>query len=258
MVEPEELVAALVTLLSGGPLRGTTVLINAGPTREPLDPVRFLSNRSSGRMGFALAEEAARRGARVLLVAGPVDLPTPPAVAERRDVETAEQMRDQVYRLAPEADLVILTAAVADFRPAQRQAQKIKKDDDPQSGLELRLERTPDVLAGLSEVAPQALRVGFAAETERLEQHAREKLARKRVHYLVANDVSRADIGFGSESNEVTVYGADGSARHLERRPNREIAGLLLDLFSEALAARPAGATRGDAGRGGTPAAGAP
>ncbi len=234
MVEPEEIVEGIADLYRG-PLEGRTVVIDAGPTREPLDPVRYLGNRSSGKMGFCLAAEAARRGARVILVSGPVALPTPPRV-ERIDVETAIEMRDEVYRLAPEADLVILTAAVADFRPKRPREQKIKKDglgDD--ADLVIELEPTPDILAGLPEVAPMALRVGFAAETERLEEHARAKLERKRVDFLVANDVSRSDIGFGSDFNQVKVLSAAGDVHELARCPKEELAAALLDLFTPAL-----------------------
>ena len=243
MVEPEEIVSGIAGLLSKGPLAGRTVLINAGPTREPIDPVRFLSNHSSGRMGFALAAEAARRGARVQLVAGPVQLTTPRGV-ERVDVTTAVEMRDAVYRLAPSADVAILCAAVGDYRPESVSEHKIKKrassadsntKDDKQSDLVVRLVENPDILAGLHEVAPDAIRVGFAAETRDLEQHAQAKLERKRVHFLVANDVSRSDIGFGSDQNEVLVLKDDGSQVRLEKQSKRELAGRLLDLFSAEL-----------------------
>jgi phosphopantothenoylcysteine decarboxylase/phosphopantothenate--cysteine ligase len=218
----------------GGDLAGRTVLVTAGPTHEPIDPVRFLSNRSSGKMGFALAAAAGRRGARVLLVAGPVTLPTPPGV-ERVDVVTAEEMADAVRRLAPTADLVVMAAAVADFRPRQAAASKLKKEDGVPR---LELEESPDILAEVALLAPRAVRVGFAAETEELERHARDKLVRKACDFLVANDVSRPDIAFGQEANEVTVFRRDGDPVFLSRRPKHRLAADLLDLFSAALSRR--------------------
>lgn len=213
-------------------LTGRKVLITAGPTFEPLDPVRFLGNRSSGKMGFALAAEAARRGADVTLVAGPVALATPPGVA-RVDVATAAEMAAAVAAHAPAAHLVVMAAAVADFRPRQAAPTKIKKEQGVPT---LELEPTPDILAGLRDLAPGAVLVGFAAETGDLETHARAKLERKRADFLVANDVSRSDIAFGSEANEVTVFRRAGEPLVLARAPKPEIAAALLDLFAEALA----------------------
>ncbi len=217
-----------------GELAERTVLVTAGPTHEPIDPVRFLGNRSSGKMGFTLAEEAARRGARVVLVAGPVALPTPAGV-ERVDVETASEMADAVRRHAPAADLVVMAAAVADFRPRQAAAAKLKKEDGVPR---LELAENPDILAEAALLAPRAVRVGFAAETEELERRARDKLVRKACDFLVANDVSRSDIAFGQEANEVTVFRRDGDPVFLSRRPKRRLAADLLDLFSAALARR--------------------
>jgi phosphopantothenoylcysteine decarboxylase/phosphopantothenate--cysteine ligase len=216
------------------PLAGRRVLVTAGPTHEPLDPVRFLGNRSSGRMGFALAAEAARRGARVVLVAGPVELPTPAGV-ERIDVETAAEMEKAVARAAPAADLVVMAAAVADFRPRAAAPQKLKKERGIPA---LELEPTADILSGLRDLAPGAVLVGFAAETEDLEGNARGKLQRKRADFLVANDVSRPDIAFGAEANEVTVYRREGAPVFFPREEKGPLAGRLLDLFSTALAGR--------------------
>ncbi len=244
MAEPAEIAAAVESVLRAGGrapgpaaagagerLAGRTVLVSAGPTREPLDPVRFLSSRSTGRMGFALAEAAAAAGARTLLVSGPVELPTPAGV-ERRDVVTAEEMREAVYRLAPEADLVVMAAAVADFRPRAASAEKIKK----RSGLRtLELELNPDILAGLAAVAPRALRVGFAAETGALEAEALRKLEEKAIDLVVVNDVSRSDVGFASADNEVTVFGRRGERRSYGKQPKRELAARLVELFAEAL-----------------------
>jgi len=242
MADPEAIAAAVLAAASAAdassalpletPLAGRSVLVTAGPTHEPLDPVRFLGNRSSGKMGFALAAEAARRGARVTLVAGPVSLATPAGVA-RIDVETAAQMERAVAREAPGADLVVMTAAIADFRPRTVAAGKIKKEEGVPA---VELEPTPDILAGLRDLAPRAVSVGFAAETEGLEAHARAKLERKRADFLVANDVSRRDIAFGADANEVTVFRRDGPPVFFRRQPKGELAGRLLDLFATALA----------------------
>ena len=256
MAEPEAIVREIEEAARGGRrLGGLRVLVTAGPTQEPLDPVRYLGNRSSGRMGFSLAEEAARRGAAVTLVAGPVALPTPPGV-RRIDVRTAREMEQAVQGEAPAADLVIMTAAVADFRPRRVAGEKIKRSRLPAAGLTLELEENPDILAGLgrSQSRPTgAVLVGFAAETADLEANARAKLAAKGADFLVANDVSRRDIAFGSDANEVTVYRRQGPPVFLARRPKAELSGALLDLFAEALRER---------GRlpelAGSPAAGAP
>jgi phosphopantothenoylcysteine decarboxylase/phosphopantothenate--cysteine ligase len=221
----------------GGSLSGLTVLVSAGPTFEPLDPVRFLGNRSSGRMGFALAAEAARRGARVVLIAGPVHLATPSGV-ERIDVTTGREMEAAMRARAAQADLVIMTAAVSDFRPARPARSKIKKEQGVPGVPNIELELNPDILAGLRGMAPRAVTVGFAAETEDLERRAQAKLERKSVDFLVANDVSRKDIAFDSLANEVTVFRRDGEPVFLPRRPKAELAGALLDLFAVRLASR--------------------
>jgi phosphopantothenoylcysteine decarboxylase/phosphopantothenate--cysteine ligase len=237
MAEPEEIAAAIEAIEAtagivgspgAGALAGKNVLVTAGPTHEPIDPVRFLGNRSSGRMGFALAAEAARRGAAVTLVAGPVEIPTPPGRVTRIDVTTAQEMEGAVREHAPAADLVLMAAAVADFRPRSAAPEKIKKEGGVPT---LELEATPDILAGLRSLSPRAVVVGFAAETTNVDAHARAKLARKGVDFLVANDVSRRDIAFGSEANEVTVYRQEGAPVFLSRRPKRELAADLLDLF---------------------------
>jgi phosphopantothenoylcysteine decarboxylase/phosphopantothenate--cysteine ligase len=233
MADVPDLVGAVESALARGELAERTFLVTAGPTFEPLDPVRFLGNRSSGRMGFAIAAEAARRGARVRLVAGPVALETPRGV-ERVDVETAREMESAVAALAADADVVVMAAAVADFRPDRASGEKLKKlDGVPQ----VALVRNPDILSRLSELAPRALRVGFAAETQALEREARRKLEEKDAHLMVANDVSRPDIGFGSEDNEVTVYCRSGRTTHLGKRPKTELARELVDLFASQLAA---------------------
>jgi phosphopantothenoylcysteine decarboxylase/phosphopantothenate--cysteine ligase len=235
MAEPEAIAEAVLRRVRR-PLDfvGARFVVSAGPTQEPIDPVRYLGNRSTGKMGFAIAAEAARRGAEVTLVAGPVALATPTGV-RRRDVTTALEMQAAMHAEVVTADVIVMTAAVADFRVAAPAEQKIKKDQGPPS---LELVANPDILAGLRDHAPQALIVGFAAETEQLEAHALAKLARKRIDLLVANDVSRRDIGFGAESNEVRLFGADGSRELLTKREKSALAGDLLDRVRTRLASR--------------------
>lgn len=230
MSEPDEIVQAASALFSRS-LAGRTVLVTAGPTREALDPVRFLSNRSSGRMGYALAAEAAWRGARTILVSGPVDLPAPAAV-ERVAVDSAHQMYEAVAARAADADVVIMAAAVADFRPAEPAATKIKKGG---AGRSLSLEPTRDILASLADLAPRALRVGFAAETGDPVAEGRRKLAEKRADLIVANDVGRSDIGFGSDYNEVVVITHDDEPQLLARASKRELAATLMDRIEREL-----------------------
>jgi len=231
MAEPEEIARVIEAAGGGGPLAGRTVLVTAGPTHEPVDPVRFLGNRSSGQMGFALAAEAARRGARTVLVAGPVALAAPPGVI-RINVTTAREMERAVHEHAPAADLIVMAAAVADFRPRRAADRKIKKEQGLPA---IELEENPDILAGLRAIVPGAVLVGFAAETDDLERNARTKLARKGADFLVANDVSRPDIAFGSGDNEVTVYRPEGEPVFLSRRPKPELAASLFDLFAARL-----------------------
>jgi len=217
------------------PWRDLRVLVSAGPTYEDIDPVRFIGNRSSGRMGFAIAAAAARRGARVQLVAGPVHLPTPDGV-QRIDVRSAAQMRAAVVAALP-FDVYIGAAAVADFTPARVADRKLKKGAD-EAGLRLDLVRTPDILAEVAAHVPRPrLVIGFAAETHDLDRHARDKLARKRVDLVVANRVGVAGSGFESEDNAVIVHGP-GFERALGPAPKTQLAEDLLDLAAEQLAAR--------------------
>lgn len=232
MAEPEAIVSALVQSLEPvTSLAGRTVLVSAGPTRETIDPVRFFSNRSSGKMGFALAAEAARRGASTHLVAGPVSLTTPAGV-QRHDVGSAAEMAAKMNVLAPDADLIIMAAAVSDFAPRSVATEKLKKADGPPR---LDFVPTADILAGLAKLAPQAVRVGFAAETEELESRARQKLREKEVDFLIANDVSRSDIGFASDNNEVTVWTKDDEPVALPLQSKRELASKLMELFAHRL-----------------------
>jgi len=239
LADPAEIAGAVehhLAASAGGPLAGRRVLISAGPTREAIDPVRFICNRSSGKMGFALAAEAARRGAEVVLVAGPVALATPPGV-ERIDVTTALEMRDAVYERAPASDVVVMTAAVADFRPRSPAREKLKKELGPPR---IEFDPNPDILQGLPDIAPDALLVGFAAETDLGEEQIHRKLERKGCHLLVANDVSRSDIGFGADANEVIVYRREGEPVAIGRRPKPALAGELIEIFQNALEERAA------------------
>ncbi|MGB7599545.1 MAG: bifunctional phosphopantothenoylcysteine decarboxylase/phosphopantothenate--cysteine ligase CoaBC [Candidatus Sulfotelmatobacter sp.] len=198
------LAAVLESLGAEQDLSDETVLISAGPTREKIDPARYLTNRSSGRMGYAVAEAALRRGAHVLLVSGPTSL-TPPAAAEITRVESAEQMRDAVLRLLPQSTIVIKTAAVSDYRAKSESAQKIKR----KGPLTLELEPTTDILKEISLRKQSQIVVGFAAETENVLENARQKLGAKQLDAIVVNDVSREGIGFDSDRNQVTIITRD-------------------------------------------------
>ena len=201
LAENETIVAAVMEALGASQdLSGETVLITAGPTREKIDPVRYLTNRSSGRMGYALAEAASRRGARVLLVTGPTSL-TPPGAAEVTRVESAEEMRDAVLKLFPEATVAIMTAAVSDYRPDSVASQKLKRS----GAMTLELQPTADILVELSLQKKSQILIGFAAETENVLENARRKLVSKSLDAIVVNDVSREGVGFDSDRNAVTI-----------------------------------------------------
>jgi phosphopantothenoylcysteine decarboxylase/phosphopantothenate--cysteine ligase len=206
-------------------LTGQVVLVTAGPTREPLDPVRFLSNRSSGRMGYAMAEAAADRGARVILVSGPTGLRTPSSV-DVIHVETADDMYRAVLAKLPLAHVVIKAAAVADYRPQQRADRKIKKDH---AVSQIVLERTQDILAEVGKRKGNRILVGFAAETDDLVTNAREKLQRKNVDLMVANDVTQPGAGFDVETNVVQVLDATGGVETLPLLSKRDVADRILD-----------------------------
>lgn len=201
----ESIVAALMQALGASQdLAGETVLITAGPTREKIDPVRYITNRSSGRMGHALTEAALRRGARVLLVTGPTSI-VPPNAAEVTRIETADQMRAAVLQLFSQATIVIKTAAVSDYRPKAAAIQKLKRSGP----MSLELEPTTDILAELSAKKSTQLIIGFAAETENVLENARKKLAKKSLDAIVVNDVSRDGVGFDSDRNAVTILTQD-------------------------------------------------
>jgi phosphopantothenoylcysteine decarboxylase/phosphopantothenate--cysteine ligase len=229
MVEPQEIVSRLLNeQLSSvaGLLEGLQVLLTAGPTREPIDPVRYISNRSSGKMGFALAQAAAAAGAQVTLVAGPVHLRTPSNV-ERIDVETAAEMHDAAMSRAPGTDIYIGAAAISDYRPAMIEQQKIKKQSDT---LHLDLVKSKDLLAEIAALRPGPFTVGFAAETERLEEYARGKLTDKNLDMIVANLVGN-NLCFDQDDNGVLVLWSGGS-QEIVRMPKTELAGRLIALVA--------------------------
>lgn len=233
------LLEAVENALSSRPsdLDGKTVVVSAGPTREPIDPVRCITNRSSGRMGYAVAAAAARRGASVVLVSGPTALDCP-AGCRRVDVETAAQMATEMEKAATAADVVVMVAAVADYTPATVAGNKIKKKGEK---LELTLERTTDVLSSLSSLPGSRILVGFAAETENLVEHAREKLVRKGLDLIVANDVSAANQGFDVPTNAAVL---------IDRSGNQEVTGLLTkEALAERIVDRVVGLVEGASGR---------
>jgi phosphopantothenoylcysteine decarboxylase/phosphopantothenate--cysteine ligase len=225
MIEAGDIAAACAQLLGPRDWAGRRVVVTAGPTHEPIDPVRFLGNRSTGKMGFAIAARAARRGAEVTLIAGPTSLPTPSGVT-RVDVETALQMREATLARVGGAALVVMTAAVADYRPATAATEKLKKDALGESPA-LALTQNPDILRELAGRAPVV--VGFAAETEDVERHAAEKLRDKGCDLIVANDVSERGSGFGSDTNRVVLLGRDGSVERLPQLAKDDVADRILD-----------------------------
>ena len=210
-------------------LAGQTVLVTAGPTVEDLDPVRFLSNRSSGKMGYALADAAARRGAHVILVSGPTDLGVPEGV-DWVPVRATEEMRSAVRDRAREANIVIMAAAVADYRPAAAHSQKLKRGEER---LTLELEPTPDILAELGREKGSRILVGFAAETSNLAENARGKLARKGADMIVANDVTQEGAGFDTDTNIVTLFLRDGREILLPKLSKFDVANRILDQVLE-------------------------
>ena len=237
LAEPADIVAAAAEVLApSGSVSGKTVIVTAGPTREALDPVRFIGNRSSGKMGYALAVAAKTRGARVTLVSGPTELPLPGGIEVIR-VTSAAEMREAVVSRALQADVVIMAAAVADFAPARAADQKIHKTEDT---LTLTLARTPDILADLSRLRAgkdRPLLVGFAAETSDVVAGARRKRREKGVDLVVANDVSRSDAGFEVETNEVTLVTADAE-EFLPLQSKAAIAAKVIDRVEALLRSR--------------------
>lgn len=227
MVEPEEIVEEVIRILGAGDMVGLNVLVTAGGTREPIDPVRYVGNRSSGKMGNAIALDAAKRGAKVILVTT-----APPAVHTNITavaVESAEEMADATWSHLEGLDVAVMAAAVADFRPGASSASKMSRTDGPPV---LSMESTPDVLGGVVERSPDTFVIGFAAEVGSLDR-AIEKAARKKVDLLVANDVARTDSGFGTDTNRVSIVGPGGDVDQWPTLPKAEVASRLWDLVIE-------------------------
>ncbi len=221
MLEVNELVAAAAALFQTGLLTGKTVVITAGPTREPIDPVRYISNRSSGKMGYALATAAAEAGARVFLISGPVPLPAPDRV-HLVNVESAQEMLAAAQQYAPHATVFIGAAAVGDYRAEQVANQKMKKRDDSDT-ITLTLVKNPDIIATIAQQTPKPFMVGFAAETHNVVQYAHDKLQRKGLNMVIANDVSQQGIGFDADDNAVTIVETSGE-QVLTQRSKHQLA----------------------------------
>jgi len=227
-----DIVECIEDLLTEKDMRGNRILITAGPTNEPIDPVRFIGNRSSGRMGFALAKMARRRGADVILVSGPSHLPVPGGNIRFISVGTASEMRDAVLEHYKECSAIIKAAAVSDYRPKSTSNQKVKKLDVHTS---LELERNPDILGEIGSLKGDRVLVGFAAETEDLIANAREKLKEKHLDLIVANDVSRSDSGFATGTNKVTIIDSRGKVDPLPLKSKDEVANSILERVVEIL-----------------------
>ena len=229
MLDPDTIAAAVFDLAVGkgeGLLTGKKVVITAGPTREPIDPVRYITNRSSGKMGYAMARAAAAQGAEVVLISGPVNLPEPPGI-DVRNVLSAQDMYDATHTCVGEADIFIAAAAVADYRPAELKEQKIKKNEESMS---IDLVRCPDILASVAALAVGPFTVGFAAETEKVDDYARSKLEKKKLDMIIANRVG-SDCGFDTDDNSVNVIWTDGEQRFPEARKS-ELARDLVELIA--------------------------
>ncbi|UUZ95838.1 bifunctional phosphopantothenoylcysteine decarboxylase/phosphopantothenate--cysteine ligase CoaBC [Paenibacillus sp. P25] len=230
LAEPEEILAAVGRFFAEEQLlRGKRVLVTAGATVERIDPVRYLTNDSSGKMGYAVAAEALRMGAEVTLVTGKASVPVPPGVSVVR-VESAMEMMDAVLSRLPQQDIVVKAAAVADYRPAEQAEQKIKKKE---AEMTLQLVKNPDILQAIGEQKTTQFVIGFAAETERLEEHAMDKLKRKRCDLLVANDVTAEGAGFGKDTNIVSIFDPNGLVGTLPIMTKTEVAGRILNMAAD-------------------------
>ena len=231
MSEPSAIADKAISLLSSGDLAGRSILITAGPTRENIDPVRYISNRSSGKMGYAIAEEAAQRGADVILISGPTAI-SQPNVSEFIRVTTAEEMLKAVEDKAKGKDAIIMAAAVADYRPESIATGKIKKDAQT---LDLKLTRTPDIACQLGKTKGSSLLVGFAAETENLLENASKKLKSKGMDLIIANDVSEEGIGFDTDVNRVHILDKNGEVERTGTLSKKDIAGIIIDVIKKRL-----------------------
>lgn len=234
MLEPQDIVERTAGQFQSGLLAGKRVVITAGPTREPLDPVRYLSNHSSGKMGYAVAEAAMEAGAQVLLISGPSNLPVPPRI-EFKGVTTADEMYQASLASLASCDVFIASAAVADYRPRQAAKQKMKKSG--QDVITIELVKNPDIVSAVAAATPRPFTVGFSAETQHLNEHARSKLQRKNLDLIVANDVSDSSIGFNSEDNAATLIWPGGEEA-LAKRSKRQLARDLIEHIARMLAPR--------------------
>lgn len=235
--EPEAIVEACACLLSRRDLAGRQVLVTAGPTHEDFDPVRFMTNRSSGKQGYAVARVAWRRGGEVCLISGPTALAAPYGVA-RVMVRSAREMKDAVQERFPGTDVLLMAAAVSDYRPTQAEVKKIKRGGEE---MQFHLTQNPDILRKLSQLKTRQIVVGFAAETHNLEAEARRKLKEKNLDLIVANDVNRPDSGFQVDTNEVTLIAREGDPLPISLRSKEAVAEAILDRVVELLAARDRG-----------------
>ena len=226
MAEPAVIEESIIDLLNPKQdMAGRTVLVTAGPTREAIDPVRFISNNSTGKMGYAIARQAALRGAKVYLVSGPTNLDTPIGV-ERYNVISAEEMYGKVMELFPKCDIVIKAAAVADYAPMTSYSQKVKKSGNQ---LELKLKKNPDILYELGKIKGDRILVGFAMETENLVENAAEKVKKKNLDFIAANDLNEAGAGFAADTNAVKLIDREGNIENIPLKIKDEIADIILD-----------------------------
>jgi phosphopantothenoylcysteine decarboxylase/phosphopantothenate--cysteine ligase len=234
--EPDAIVAFVESIVKKTPrdLQGRKILVTAGPTHEPIDPVRFIGNRSSGKMGFAIANAAAQRGGSVTLISGPVALATPKNVS-RIDVETAEQMREAVMIQVKKCDAVIMSAAIADYTPKKPAVNKLKKSESPASGLTLELKPTSDILGELGSKKNRAILVGFALETQNELANAKEKLRKKNCDLIVLNSTRDEGSAFGAETNVVTLIGKNGKVEKLSKMPKFDVATEILNRLAKLL-----------------------
>ena len=230
MAEPEEIEKYIENLLnSNNDMAGITVLVTAGPTRESLDPVRFITNRSTGKMGFAIAQAAAERGANVILVSGPTNIATPKNV-KRIDIESAAEMYNKVIENFYEADIIIKSAAVADYAPLDVSEQKIKKSGD---SLTIQLKKNKDILFELGKIKGEKILIGFAMETEALVDNAKEKVKKKNLDFIVANDLKTEGAGFGTDTNVVKIIDSEGKIENIDIMQKSKLADVILDKAME-------------------------
>ena len=233
IIEAEQYLAQSSQPASPGTLSGKKIVITAGPTREPIDPVRYISNYSSGKQGYAIALAAKNRGGQVILISGPVNLPTPIGV-NRIDVSTAQEMQSEVKRHLENCDIFFGVAAVADYRPLTIASDKIKKSKSSgkNASIKLELEENPDIIAEVAKARPRPIAIGFAAETQAIEKNARDKLMAKGLDAIILNDVSKDDIGFNSDENAATIIWRDGKS-HYQKQSKSSLAEVLIDKIED-------------------------